>query len=139
MRLGEGPSLVVQAFEPAEGLLAVELESSPVDPPDSVAVATQAALAAGRLAAADSTLAVVGEAARLLREQTGFDRVWAYRFEADGHGVIVAEERPEHLEPFLGLHFPETDIPAQARALYLNAGLRLIGDSGRSDVPLIPS
>ncbi|MBO9531812.1 MAG: GAF domain-containing protein [Solirubrobacteraceae bacterium] len=134
-----GGTLMAQAFSPDERLLGLELEASAHALPDAVAVAAQASVAAGRLSVADSADAVAAQAAELLHALTGFDRVWAYRFEDDGHGVIVAEERSsDDLAPFLGLHFPESDIPAQARALYVTAGVRLIGDSGRSDVPLLP-
>ncbi|MDQ8044325.1 MAG: ATP-binding protein, partial [Solirubrobacteraceae bacterium] len=81
---------------------------------------------------------LVGFAARALRELTGYDRVWAYRFEPDGHGVVVAEERRADLEAFLGLHFPEGDIPAQARALYVRNGVRVIPDVAAQTAPLVP-
>jgi light-regulated signal transduction histidine kinase (bacteriophytochrome) len=61
-------------------------------------------------------LAVVG-----LRAITGYDRVMAYRFHEDGHGEVIAEARAARLEPFLGLHYPASDVPPQARRLYLRA------------------
>ncbi len=57
-------------------------------------------------------------AAREVRDLTGFDRVMIYRFDADWNGEVVAEARRDDLEPFLGLHYPAADIPAQARRLY---------------------
>ena len=60
---------------------------------------------------------------------TDFDRVTIYSFHADGHGEIVAEQLGEGMEPYLGLHFPASDIPAQARQLYLTKLSRLIVDS----------
>jgi len=52
------------------------------------------------------------------RDITGFSRVKIYQFLPDWSGKVVAESRAEHMQSFLGLHFPDTDIPRQARALY---------------------
>lgn len=54
--------------------------------------------------------------ARLLRHVTGFDRVKVIRFDEDWNGEVTAESRTPVLETLLGLRFPATDIPAQARA-----------------------
>jgi chemotaxis family two-component system sensor kinase Cph1 len=70
------------------------------------------------------------------REITGYDRVMIYRFDKDYNGEIFAESCADHLEPFLGLHYPHTDIPSQARALYLRNQLRLIVDLEYEPVPL---
>lgn len=68
-------------------------------------------------------------AAREVRALTGFDRVMIYRFDDQWNGDVVAEARaPGLADSFLGLHFPATDIPAQARALYLKNWLRFIPD-----------
>ncbi len=65
---------------------------------------------------------------QLLKKATGFDRVMVYQFAQDGHGQVIAEARNENLEPFLGLRYPATDVPTQARALYLRNPIRLIPD-----------
>ncbi|MEM1165620.1 MAG: ATP-binding protein [Planctomycetota bacterium] len=59
-----------------------------------------------------------------------FDRVMAYQFFGDGSGEVVAEVKRQHQEPFLGLRYPATDIPHQARALYLRNHVRIITDIG---------
>ena len=76
--------------------------------------------------------------ARELREWIGFDRVVVYKFHPDGHGEVVAEDRLLELEPYLHQHFPASDIPAQARALYLKKASQLIVNSTYTPVPLIP-
>ena len=81
---------------------------------------------------------IVERVCGLVAELTGFDRVMAYRFEPDDHGVVVAEHRAPHLEPFLGLHYPASDIPPQARELYLRQWIRLIPDAAYAPVPLVP-
>lgn len=70
------------------------------------------------------------------REITGYDRVMVYRFDKDYNGEVFAESVREDLEPFLGLHYPHTDIPAQARELYMQNLLRLIVDINYKPVPL---
>jgi light-regulated signal transduction histidine kinase (bacteriophytochrome) len=64
-----------------------------------------------------------------VRAITGYDRVVAYRFEsADGPGEVIAEDVAGDLEPWLGLWFPATDIPPQARRLYESNWIRVIAD-----------
>ena len=80
-------------------------------------------------------------AARRIKEITGFDRVMCYHFHPDGHGQIVADEREADMEPFLGLHFPASDIPSQARALYIEKRSRAIADTedpGLAVLTLLP-
>ena len=62
------------------------------------------------------------------RNLTQFDRVMVYRFDRDGSGVVIAEDKAEEIEPYLGLRYPESDIPKQARVLYRLNPLRLIPD-----------
>ncbi|WP_104525058.1 SpoIIE family protein phosphatase [Blastococcus atacamensis] len=88
---------------------------------------------------ASATLDELGEVlARDVRTLTGFDRVMVYRFDEGWNGEVIAEDRREDLEPFLGLRYPASDIPAQARALYTTNWMRIIPDAGYSRVPLDP-
>ncbi|WP_169583473.1 MULTISPECIES: sensor domain-containing diguanylate cyclase [Microbacterium] len=75
-------------------------------------------------------------AAEQIKSITGFDRVMCYEFHEDGHGQIVADEREPDMEPYFGLHFPASDIPAQARALYIEKRSRVIVDTEDPGVPL---
>jgi diguanylate cyclase (GGDEF)-like protein len=77
-------------------------------------------------------LAVVG-----LRAITGFNRVMAYRFHDEGYGEVIAEARGARLEPYLGLRYPASDIPAQARRLYLRQRVGTIADVDYQPVPLL--
>lgn len=92
-----------------------------------------------QLAACREVLQFAGVLAEAVRSLTGFDRVVTYRFDVDGHGEVVAESKVDELMPYLGLHFPESDIPAQARELYLRNGVRAIADARYRPVPLVPS
>nr|WKN38950.1 ATP-binding protein [Tunicatimonas sp. TK19036] len=76
-------------------------------------------------------------AAREVRKLTGFDRVMIYKFDDDWNGDVVAESRVDSVDGYYGLHFPATDIPAQARALYLVNWLRYIPDANYQPVPLV--
>jgi chemotaxis family two-component system sensor kinase Cph1 len=76
--------------------------------------------------------------AREIRAISGFDRVMVYRFDEDWHGVVLAEDVGDRLPiAYLGLHFPASDIPAQARKLYLLNTLRLIPDTQYSPVAIV--
>lgn len=72
-----------------------------------------------------------------VRAMTGFDRVMAYRFRHDDSGDVVAESCRDDLEPYVGRRYPASDIPAQARRLYVLNTLRLIADVGYQPVPLL--
>jgi light-regulated signal transduction histidine kinase (bacteriophytochrome) len=77
-------------------------------------------------------------AAAEVRAAAGFDRVMVYRFLHDGSGKVVAEDKADGIEAFLGLHYPASDIPRQARALYKRNWLRLIPNAGYTPAPLEP-
>ncbi|GAB5521001.1 MAG: ATP-binding protein [Rhodothermales bacterium] len=76
--------------------------------------------------------------AREIHGLTGFDRVMVYRFHEDAHGEVTAESHGEGIDSFLGLHYPASDIPKQARALYLRKWLRLIPDVQYEPAPIEP-
>ncbi|WP_225896816.1 HWE histidine kinase domain-containing protein [Brevundimonas goettingensis] len=78
------------------------------------------------------------EGARQIRALIGFDRVMVYRFAADGHGEVVAEAVRAGIGRFMGLHYPASDIPAQARELYRRNLLRVITDVNAPAVPVLP-
>ncbi len=75
--------------------------------------------------------------AHSVRKLTAFDRVMVYQFLPDGSGVVIAEETRDDLESYLDLRYPASDIPKQARALYLRNWLRLIPDVTYQPVPLL--
>ena len=91
-----------------------------------------------RLQAATDIDGLCAIAAEEIRALTGFDRVMVYRFDADWNGEVVAEVKRTDLEPFLGLHYPAADIPAQARRLYTLNWLRLIPDVHYRPSRLVP-
>jgi PAS domain S-box-containing protein len=128
---------------PHEGI-AVELEPA-MSEPDGQAEEDRAgrisrvlAAAIASISAASSLQGLYEETARVMRELCGYDRVMVYKFDPDGHGEIVAEEKCDDLEPFLGLHYPSSDIPSQARALYLRNRIRMLVDVAYEPAPIFP-
>lgn len=67
----------------------------------------------------------------------GYDRVMVYKFLSDGSGKVIAEERNPEVESYMHLHFPESDIPSQARELYKINKTRLIADSFSKDPQIL--
>ncbi|MDO9241470.1 MAG: GAF domain-containing protein, partial [Methylicorpusculum sp.] len=74
----------------------------------------------------------------LIRDLTGFNRVMVYRFDINWDGEVIAESRVEEAESYLGLHFPASDIPPQARHLYTLNYIRHIADTSAEPVPVLP-
>ncbi|MEA5618105.1 ATP-binding protein [Cronbergia sp. UHCC 0137] len=73
-----------------------------------------------------------------VRQMTEFDRVMLYKFDEDGHGSVVAEAKIDALESYLGLHYPESDIPRPARKLFVSNSIRLIPDTNSQPIQLFP-
>ena len=121
---------------------AVLLEFEPVDLAVAAALARDLPHrlpgAVARLGAARTLDALAGEAVAIYRELCGYDRVMFYRFDPDGHGEVAAEAKEDRLEPYLGLHYPESDIPQRARELYLRNRVRVLVDVNYAPVPLVP-
>ncbi|MGF1459688.1 MAG: ATP-binding protein [Leptolyngbyaceae cyanobacterium] len=74
-----------------------------------------------------------------VKQISGFDRVMVYRFDESGAGSVIAEAKNDTLQPYLGLHYPATDIPKQAKYLYTLNLVRLIPDVAYEPVPLVPA
>ncbi|QDL95996.1 GAF domain-containing protein [Rhodopseudomonas palustris] len=75
---------------------------------------------------------------RYLQAMLGYHRVMMYRFAVDGSGKVIGEARRRDLESFLGQHFPASDIPQQARLLYLKNAIRVISDSSGASSRIVP-
>ena len=79
------------------------------------------------------------EGARQIRALIGFDRVMVYRFADDLSGEVIAEVCKPGIGTFKGLHYPASDIPAQARELYKRNLLRVITDVEAKPVRIVPT
>ena len=132
----EGRQLDVVVHRHAEHVIAeFERRDQPSD--ELAAFALQAHRVNDRLRRQRTATALLQMAVEQVRRITGFDRVMAYRFRPDDSGDVVAESRAETLVPYLGLRYPASDIPAQARRLYTINTLRLIADTHYVPVPVL--
>lgn len=77
------------------------------------------------------------QAAFEVRQLSGFDRVMVYRFDEEYNGCVIAEEKDDKLFPYLGLNYPASDIPAQARELYQKNLIRCIIDTDYTPVSIL--
>jgi light-regulated signal transduction histidine kinase (bacteriophytochrome) len=136
VRIGGGDVDLV--LHRADGLLIAEFE--PVAGAEQAGAAWHRRLPAvlQRLSATDTLEELTAVLARDVRAVTGFDRVMVYRFDPEWNGEVIAEDRRPDLEPFFGLRYPASDIPAQARALYATNWMRIIPDATYTRVPLDP-
>jgi light-regulated signal transduction histidine kinase (bacteriophytochrome) len=73
-----------------------------------------------------------------IRALTGLDRVMVYRFLEDGSGQVFAEDAQAGLENWLGLHYPEVDVPRPVREIYRKIWVRPLPDASADPVPLVP-
>ncbi len=134
---------------PLEGLLHREpagtlvIELAPADRPQAVdlppgPVADIVGAAVQRFTAAASIGTLADAVVDVLHALTGYDRVMLYRFDADGHGSVIAEARDPRLPALRGHHYPASDIPKQARALYVLNRVRVLDDVDAVVAPLEP-
>ncbi len=87
---------------------------------------------------ANSIEEVSATAIHQLKELSGFDGVMMYRFDKDWNGTVIAEEKTGELESYMGFTFPASDIPKQARQMYLKNPYRLIPNRDYKPVRLYP-
>ncbi|WP_161993712.1 response regulator [Muricoccus nepalensis] len=138
-----GLTLPGGAFEAAchaqDGLVLIELEPvAPRDEEEALAAARGLQRAIARLRAAGTGMPDLARAAAEgIRQLTGYERVLIYRFDQDWHGLALAEDKVADWEQSLdGLHFPASDIPAQARELYRRSLIRWVPSRDAVPVPL---
>ncbi|TFI56675.1 GAF domain-containing protein [Sphingomonas parva] len=124
------------AHDGGSGLI-VELEPAPAAPAAAAEALAEVRDAVRAIGAADTPTRACLEAARAVQRFSGYDRIMVYRFQADGAGRVIAEALAEGSAPLLNQHFPASDVPQQARALYLRNRIRLIPDAGYTPAPLV--
>jgi len=77
-------------------------------------------------------------AANELKRLSGFDKVMIYQFDPEWNGYVIAEAREPDMESYFQFTFPASDIPKQARQLYLKNPYRFIPDRNYHPVKLYP-
>jgi light-regulated signal transduction histidine kinase (bacteriophytochrome)/CheY-like chemotaxis protein len=132
--LAEGRPLFDVALHFSGSEIVIEAEPSAEE---DIEASAMVRATTARLSQADALSAYFREGARQVRALTGFDRVMVYRFDDQGSGEVVAESLRPGVDSFLGLHYPASDIPAQARKLYLRSIFRVIADVNATPVPIL--
>ncbi|WP_334189678.1 ATP-binding protein [Noviherbaspirillum sp.] len=92
-----------------------------------------------RVSGATSVQAMSQLAVEEIKSLTGFGRVLLYRFDENGHGHVLTEAKDDGYHSYLHQRFPASDIPRQARELYLANHIRLIADANYVPAPLVPA
>ncbi len=77
-------------------------------------------------------------AAEVVKATTGFARVMIYRFDEEWNGKVISESLAEGEDSYFGHCFPASDIPAQARAIFLENWIRMIPDVNYKPVKILP-
>lgn len=130
--------LQVSGHRGPQGLI-LEFEDPPTSEGETLeALYPQLRTFVDAIGAAPTTAAIGDLAVREIRALTGFNRVMLYDFDAEGVGTVLGESSDGVLPSYLGLRFPASDIPSQARELYRLNRLRLIPDADYIPSPLIP-
>ncbi len=76
--------------------------------------------------------------AKEIKRISGFDKVMVYRFDQNWNGTVIAEQCEPDMESYLGITFPASDIPQQARKLYQKNAYRFIPTREYQAVRLFP-
>lgn len=116
----------------------IVIEAEPSEPEGELDTGSMVRAMIGRLQRSSDLDACCREAARQMRSLTGFDRVMIYRFGRDGAGEVIAESAVRGVPSYLGLRYPASDIPRQARALYERNWLRCIDDVDAQPAAILP-
>jgi chemotaxis family two-component system sensor kinase Cph1 len=126
-----GGELLGVTAVPSGAYVIVKLETATTEGLSASQLIDRLAGAAAAFERASSVTSLCEKAAVEFRRLTGFARVMIYCFVDDDAGKVVAEYRREGLHSFLHHHFPASDIPRKARALYVRNLLRVADDSGQ--------
>ena len=137
LSIGSGPRPLLGQLQREGDVAILELEHASGDA--GTELHANAANALRRLASSEQLQALAETTAQEVRRLTHFDRVVIYRFADDGSGEVIAESCATALAPYLGLRFPESDIPRQARELYLRGWIRAIPDARYVPSALVPT
>lgn len=123
-----------------DNLLILELETSNGDNPDDFFQFYQLTRhSITKIQAVSNLRGLCQLIAEEIRKIIEFDRVLVYRFERDGSGEVIAENKRSDLTSYLGLRFPNSDIPKQAKELYRLNKSRLIPNVNYHPAVLIPT
>lgn len=137
VEFGDRPWQLV-AHRAPDGFVIVELEPVADTPVNEQALYLRGLERIRELALTNDKDLLLARGREAIAQLAGFDRTMIYRFHEDGHGEVIGETlaHPDW-ESFLGLHYPATDIPRQARQLYLQNRIRIIADADAAPSPVV--
>lgn len=133
IQLGGAPYFVV--VTPSGNNLVLEFE--PTDSDLDLDVQKAIGRSVSEILSGKNLNTLLNNAAYEIKKIIQYDRVMIYKFNEDEHGEVVAEVKNDDLEPFMGLHYPASDIPRQARQLYKLNLTRIIADVNSESSPII--
>lgn len=110
------------------GYVIVELDKAEDEQIEAVPFLVRLDAASSRFERTGSVAELCQAAASAFQDITGYDRVMVYQFVDEDAGVVVGESTSASMPRFLNHHFPASDIPRQARALYIRNRVRVIPD-----------
>jgi two-component system, chemotaxis family, sensor kinase Cph1 len=123
-----------------DNLLILELETSQVDPPyDFFQFYQLTRHTLTKIQNTSNLSSLCQLIAEEIRKIIEFDRVMVYRLDRDGSGEVIAENKLSDLTSYLGLRFPDSDIPKSSKELYRLNKIRLIPNINYHPAALIPT
>lgn len=131
------PCLAIAHFK--DKLILLEIEKKDANAVDFSSTYHDVKYIVAVLKNAQSTEEVCHIAAKEIKKLSNFDKVIFYSFDQDWNGIVIAEEKEEDMDSYMGLRFPASDVPKQARELYLRNPYRLIPDSSYVPAKLYPT
>ena len=131
-----GFTLTLTLTETGRGML-VEAEPQTGDVTDYTRALRDVSKSCERLRETRTVAELLRMGADVVADLCGYHRTMVYRFDSEMNGEIVVEVVNGVEARWRGQHFPHTDIPAQARALYLRNRIRMIVDIGYEPAPLL--
>lgn len=124
---------------PQQDYVLVELEESKSTPEESfVRLYQHIKYITSLLKQAGNCQQIAQRTTEELKHFTGFDRVLVYQFDPQWNGIVIGQAKEEDMADYMGLRFPASDVPKQARDLYFRNPYRLIPTRLYTPVRLIP-
>lgn len=135
LRMGDRAYDVLAHY--SQQTLILEFETTADTPPDFRFFYLIVTRFVGAVTSAQTIRAMSDIAVREIKKITGFGRVLLYRFDHNDNGEVLAEALDDGYHSYLNQHFPASDIPQQARALYIANLVRLISSADYQPATLL--
>lgn len=119
-----------------DGRLILEFEPAP-DAAEVDRIHERLSIETARLEQMQGVDQLFNAAAAAVSRLSGYEKVMIYQFDEEWNGTVIAEVAPPDMDAYLGLRFPASDIPSQARELYRLNPIRLIADVNYTPLPVI--